>query len=247
MDISLFANTVLSAATQGGAWFAPWPEVFEALLRLLAAMACGGLVGLERQLRGQDAGLRTQILVTVGACLAMLVSLHFAEIFGARTGAIRVDPARVAYGVMTGVGFLGAGAIIREKFGVRGLTTAATLWCIAAVGLACGFGMFLVAATATAVVLFALVALRVLDRLLPARQVRYLHAEASIDVQQFPQRLRAILEGRGASVRDMNFWRDAEKGTQGVAARLSVSYSAGLDLLPLAEREIEGIREISLR
>src|SRR5829696_4289585 len=110
-----------------------WPG--EAFLRLALAIVVGGLVGLERELRGRQAGFRTNLLVCLGSCLTMLVSLHFATHAWSPQHAgvnINVDPARIAYGVMTGVGFLGAGAILRNEGAVRGLTTAAAMWCIAA-------------------------------------------------------------------------------------------------------------------
>lgn len=135
-------------------------------VRLGAAALLGGLIGLERELYGRPAGLRTQLLVALGAALAMVVSLHFAEVFGdAGEQSISVDPARLAYGVMAGVGFLGAGEIIHSRGGVQGLTTAASLWCTAAIGLASGFGMYFAAAVATGMALFALRVLNRLDRL----------------------------------------------------------------------------------
>jgi putative Mg2+ transporter-C (MgtC) family protein len=132
----------------------------------MIAGVAGGLIGLEREVRGRQAGFRTNLLVCVGSCLTMIVSLHFAthswQPQTANQGVnINIDPARIAYGVMTGVGFLGAGTIIHHRGSVRGLTTAAAMWCVAAVGLAAGFGMYVVTAMAVGVVL---VALWLLDR-----------------------------------------------------------------------------------
>ena len=134
----------------------------------------GGIIGAEREYHGREAGLRTQLLVALGACLAMVVSLHSADVYGweSRNTAFSVDPSRVAYGVMTGIGFLGAGSILRYGTGIRGLTTAASLWCTAALGLACGFGMFAVALITTGIVLFSLVVLSRLDHVIPARKFK---------------------------------------------------------------------------
>lgn len=143
---------------------------WQAVLRLLAAAVLGAVVGAEREHRGRNAGLRTQILVALGAALAMIVSVNFSNLYGganART-AVQVDPARVAYGVMAGIGFLGAGAIVRYGASVRGLTTAASLWCTAAVGLACGLGMIAIALVATLLVLFALLVLYKIDQIMPS-------------------------------------------------------------------------------
>jgi putative Mg2+ transporter-C (MgtC) family protein len=147
----------------------------ELFLRLFLAGVAGGLVGLERELRGRQAGFRTNILVCLGSALTMLVSIHFASHpWPPDTGQayqVRVDPARIAYGVMTGVGFLGAGAIVRHGGSVRGLTTAAAMWCVAAVGLAIGFGMYLVSFGAVFFIVAALWFLDYLEDRLP--KVRY--------------------------------------------------------------------------
>ena len=125
----------------------------EALLRIALAGVLGGLIGLERELREREAGLRTHLLVAVGAALFTI-----AGAYGFDSGS--VDPTRVAAQIVTGIGFLGAGAIIRQGFSVRGLTTAATLWVVAAVGLASGAGYYSGAVITTAVVLVALWPLR---------------------------------------------------------------------------------------
>lgn len=121
----------------------------EMILRLLLAVALGAVIGYQRERTGKSAGLRTHILICAGAALFTVVSLYG---FGAAA-----DPTRVAAGVVTGIGFLGAGAIIRREEGVvAGLTTAATIWVVAAIGLAAGTGLYLVSAVTTAVVLIVL-------------------------------------------------------------------------------------------
>jgi putative Mg2+ transporter-C (MgtC) family protein len=127
----------------------------EALLRLALAGVLGGLIGLERELREREAGLRTHLLVSVGAALFTIAGAYGFD-------SVRVDPTRIAAQIVTGIGFLGAGAIIRQGFSVRGLTTAATLWVVAAVGLASGAGYYSGAVITTAVVLVALWPLRIL-------------------------------------------------------------------------------------
>ena len=117
------------------------------ILRLVLTTILSGLIGFERQLHKRMAGLRTHILVALGSCLIMLTSLYVFDIYKDIT---KPDPARIAAGVITGIGFLGAGTIIRERERVRGLTTAASLWVVAGIGLACGCG-FVNAAVYTAV------------------------------------------------------------------------------------------------
>jgi len=125
------------------------PIEVEMVLRLLLATALGAIIGYQRERAGKSAGLRTHILICAGAALFTVASLYG---FGAVA-----DPARVAAGIVAGIGFLGAGAIIRREEGVvAGLTTAATIWAVAAIGLAAGAGLYLVSAVTTAIVLIVL-------------------------------------------------------------------------------------------
>ncbi len=119
----------------------------EMLLRLACALAFGGAIGLEREFGGHHAGLRTHLMVTLGACIYALVSIVGAE------GSPAADPTRIASQVAVGVGFLGGGAILREGRSVKGLTTAAGLWVGSAVGVASGFGMVKLTLVATVLAL----------------------------------------------------------------------------------------------
>lgn len=126
------------------------------LFRLLLAAALSGAVGFERERQEKAAGFRTHILVCVGSCLIMLTSIHMLDAFGKSTA---IDPSRIAAQVVTGVGFLGAGTIIRFRASVRGLTTAASLWAIAGVGLAVGSGFYFAAVVTSAIILLSLFSL----------------------------------------------------------------------------------------
>ena len=136
----------------------------ELLLRLALTTVLCGAIGLERESRDQVAGLRTHILVGLGSALFTLVSAYgFSEFLTARAGPsvrFQFDPTRVAAQVVSGIGFLGAGAIIRQGFNVRGLTTAAALWIVAAIGMAAGAGYYEGALATTAIALPSLVLLR---------------------------------------------------------------------------------------
>jgi putative Mg2+ transporter-C (MgtC) family protein len=130
-------------------------------IRLCLAFAAGGVIGLERSSRRQVAGLRTHILITVGAACLMLLSIWLPqEFFDLKNG----DPGRIAAQVVSGMGFLGAGAIIRLGNDVKGLTTAASLWLVAAIGLTIGAGMYIAALTTEALALVALIALNKAER-----------------------------------------------------------------------------------
>jgi len=126
----------------------------------------GAAIGFERELREHDAGLRTHMLVAVGSALFTIVSAFgFHDVLAESSPSlVRLDPSRIAAQIVTGIGFLGAGAIIRQGISVRGLTTAATLWVVAAIGMAAGAGSYLVAVFGTAAALFALSPLRFLAR-----------------------------------------------------------------------------------
>ena len=135
----------------------------EALLRLALAAALGAAVGLERELREREAGLRTHLLVSLGSALFTIASAYGFRDFLVEGGAlVRTDPTRIAAQIVTGIGFLGAGAIIRQGLSVRGLTTAATLWVVAAIGLTTGAGYYSAAVITTALVLVSLWPLRIL-------------------------------------------------------------------------------------
>jgi putative Mg2+ transporter-C (MgtC) family protein len=137
------------------------------ILRILVAMGLGALIGWERERRGQPAGLRTHIILCIGSALAMILSINLAY--------PNNDPARLAAQVITGIGFLGAGAIFRYGTGVKGLTTATSLWTMGIIGLACGMGMFLVAAGTTILLLFVLYWVEKLE-------IRYIHQAVNFNV-----------------------------------------------------------------
>jgi putative Mg2+ transporter-C (MgtC) family protein len=143
---------------------APQITDLELALRLLLALILCGVIGLERESRGQVAGLRTHVLVGVGAALFTLISAYgfsgFVETNPAGGYVVTVDPTRIAAQVVAGIGFLGAGAIITQGMTVRGLTTAAALWIAAAVGMAAGAGYYFGAVAATICVLVALIGFR---------------------------------------------------------------------------------------
>ena len=130
------------------------------VLRLIVAMVLGGLVGLERQTRGRSAGLRTNILVCLGSAGTVVAFQKLSSDLGLdATSVVRLDPARAAAGVITGIGFLGAGTIVKSKDFVRGLTTAASIWVVSAVGVTVGLGEYAIAVTLTILVLVTLFAL----------------------------------------------------------------------------------------
>lgn len=186
-----------------------WPT--ESLCRLVLAALLGGLIGLEREVRGHEAGLRTHLLVCLGCAVAMIVSLSFARVDWATwptgTAYLRIDPARVAYGVMGGVGFLGAGTIMHTRGLIRGLTSAAGIWCTAALGLAVGMGLYTTAVITTVLVFFTLVLLRKIEPMFPNRQ----GATLVIAVREPDPNVLAVrdyLEKLGFAIKQIDLERD---------------------------------------
>ena len=144
-----------------------WPlgNLVLVLVAIVLSVLLCGLIGIEREWRGRSAGLRTHLLVGVGSCVIMILSIYgFPAVFGDHR-----DIARLAAGVITGVGFLGAGAIIHRSNGIKGLTTAGTIWVVMAIGLACGSFNFLVAIIATAVIFFVLTAFKKMENRISER------------------------------------------------------------------------------
>lgn len=130
--------------------------MLSAIFKLCFSLLLGSIVGLERKRKGQSAGIRTFALISMGATLAMLISIYVPQVYlGLKNG----DPGRIAAQVVSGIGFLGAGAIIQMKGSVKGLTTAAGIWMVAAIGLAVGVGLYTLSIVATALILFILVPL----------------------------------------------------------------------------------------
>ncbi|MCX7990505.1 MAG: MgtC/SapB family protein [Proteobacteria bacterium] len=133
------------------------------LFKLILSATLGGLIGLERQIQGQKAGFRTQLILCLGSALYTITSIKFYEYYGKVT-----DPSRISAQIVVGIGFLGAGAIIKYRNYVRGLTTAATIWVVSAIGVAVGLGEYFIATITTFIALFNLMLLKKIESLLPS-------------------------------------------------------------------------------
>lgn len=214
-----------------------WLQIGE----LILAFALSALIGLERQLRGRSAGLRTQAIVGTSAALFMIVSKYgFSDVLGDH---VTLDPSRVAAQVVTGIGFLGAGLILTRRGAVLGLTTAASVWETAAIGMAAGAGLWLLALTVTALHFVITYGLRAVARLLPGGR----DAEFQIEVAYLDGRgllrdiLEAITEGDWA-VRRAEPQSVRNDGTTSIILR--VTGPAELDPLLNALTQIDGVRSV---
>ena len=179
------------------------------LVKLLLAAVAGGLVGLEREKHGRPAGLRTNLLVSVGACTMMIVSeAFFLKYEGLDVQSVlRLDPSRTAAQIVTGIGFLGAGVILKEGASVRGLTTAATLWVVAGLGMAFGMGHFSLGILSTALALVSLTLLKRLDPVMKKDRFLTLMVTAE-NRDSLNDELLAILEKRELVLADLSSYVD---------------------------------------
>ena len=220
----------------------------ELVLRLGLTLALCGLIGLERESRDQVAGLRTHILVGLGAALFTLVSAYGFEEFlrGGDSAFPRYDPTRIAAQVVSGIGFLGAGAIIRQGFNVRGLTTAAALWIVAAIGMAAGAGYYVAAAATTVLVLASLIGFR-LARPVLMRQMRTDYFLVEIDLEPHADigRVVTLMAERGLELQGLR--SDLEEDEH--SFELDVRAPPGATLEPVLEQvtEMDGVIRVGSR
>lgn len=225
-----------------------WLQGLEALRldllgRLVLAAVLGGAIGWDREANGKPAGLRTNILICVGAALLTEVSITMAQFGIGRNAGMIGDPARIAAQIVSGIGFLGAGTIIQARGNVTGLTTAATLWVVAAIGIAVGAHAYVEAVGTTALVLLTLVPLQWLeDRIETFRHSRTIHFVLEPDTD-LVGRIEKILKSFGLQLHCESLTRDPRRGT------ISVVYEARGDESDFGEARSElvkqeGIREI---
>lgn len=135
----------------------------EIIFQLILALALGGLIGLEREIKRREAGLQTYSLVALGSCVFTLVAFKLIELFAKQEGVV-FDPSRIIQAIAIGIGFIGAGVIFRHRSGIRGLTTAAGLWVTAGIGVVVGTGLYLLAIIVTILALFILIVLGFLEK-----------------------------------------------------------------------------------
>jgi len=173
-----------------------WGNLILCSIAILFCVVLCGLVGLEREKRGRSAGLRTHLLVGVGSCIIMIISIYgFPHANGTR------DVARLAAQVVAGVGFLGAGAIIHNNGSIKGLTTASTIWLVMAIGLACGSMNFILAIIGTVVVMIVLVTFRRIERMV-TRSNPYLVMLAPSDIPVMTD-LLGVVKDFGYTITDL--------------------------------------------
>ena len=175
------------------------------MVRIVGALLIGAVIGLERTFHGRPAGFRTHALVCVASALLMLVTVYQNEWMTQITiEAIRTDPTRMAQGIMTGIGFLGAGVIFKEGLTVRGLTTAASIWTTAAIGILVGIGFWVPALIGTLATLIVLSLFRLVENKLPSEFYAHHHLRFRRDAVMDEQELRKLVGVHGFSVANLS-------------------------------------------
>lgn len=214
------------------------------ILRLIVGAILGGLVGYERERNNQPAGLRTHIILVIGATLAMILSVNIAMEF--RPLVPNGDPGRLAAQVLSGIGFLGVGAIIRYGPNVKGLTTATSLWSMAVVGLAVGLGHLLAAVYATVLILVTLVLINFFEkRFIKPRVVTEITITTE-DKREMLNKIRVVIEKYAHLNPAMSIQKDLHRKRAKFVMTFKLNEGAVLDHLLADLTDIDGIRAIKL-
>lgn len=179
-------------------------DYLEMLLRLLAAVGAGACIGYERSFHGRPAGLRTHVLVCLASAVLMLVTVYEAH-WVRESGEERLDPTRMAQGIMTGIGFLGAGVIVKEGLNVRGLTTAASIWITAAIGVLAGVGLYVPMGFAVILSLMVLSVFRWIENRVPTQAYYFFDVKYAREGNLSEEAMRELLGKLGFSMANFSY------------------------------------------
>lgn len=183
----------------------------EIVLRLLLGAVIGSIIGYEREIHGRAAGFRTQLIVCVAAVLIMIISENYYHHISSMDPSLRIDPARIAAGALMGIGFLGAGVIIKSGYAVRGLTTAASIWMVSAIGLAIGGGLYFEGLITAFITIIALIILRTMENKI--KPLRYKNITISTPASENAEEtITPLLEGIGLHIHSIDYERNRSTG-----------------------------------
>ena len=209
------------------------------IIRIIIAALFGGLIGLEREYHGQPAGLRTHIILSLGACIAMCISIN-SSYYGTQG-----DVERIAAQVVSGVGFLGAGAIFKYGGGVRGLTTAASIWTTAMIGMTAGSGLILMAAVCTGLVLFTLIIMNSFEKSFIHEKITRTIVIKGNDHPRFLEEIENHMKKFKISVKSTSFSKDVIKNHIEVKLVIKLQNDTDMDLIIADIQKIEGVESLS--
>ncbi len=216
----------------------------EIAIRLILSTMLGGIIGLERERRSQPAGLRTHIILCVGSALMMLVSIYVAHNIGNPQTS---DPARIAAQVVSGIGFLGAGAILRLGVSIKGLTTAASLWTTAGIGLAAGSGFYMGSFFATAILIITLSLLNKWEKVfLSSKTTRSVNMVAR-DVPDIIGRVEKILNKHSITITTIQIYRSVVKDSLDINAIINTQAGFNVSALSNDIASCEDISEVEIQ
>jgi putative Mg2+ transporter-C (MgtC) family protein len=212
---------------------------------MLAALAAGGIIGMERSFHGRAAGFRTHALVAMSSSMLMLVTLFQGHWFAVNE-TVRIDPTRMAQGIMTGIGFLGAGVIFKEGLTVRGLTTAASIWTTAAIGILMGVGMYAAGALATALTLGVLSVFRQIENHFPAQVYAQCSLRVARDGAISEEDVRKLLAGHKFTIIDLAYGLDDHDKTFEYRMSVRTLDEGNMTSLSAAVRGLPEVRAFTL-
>jgi len=212
--------------------------------RMLLSLLVSAIVGIEREYHKQPAGLRTHILISMGATLIMLLSIYIPQTFSQYQPA---DPGRLAAQVVSGIGFLGAGAIMKFGFNVKGLTTAASIWVIAAIGLAIGAGMYWATVIGTSILLFSLFFLDIFEKwIFPAKFIKHLRVYSAAGFELKTDPILALLKKNKVSVRTIDIEQSFDEKRTSLYFVIQIKEKVKINTLSEEIGEIEGVQKVKL-
>lgn len=218
---------------------------YEIIARLLLGTLLGGIIGFERQSHGRPAGFRTQLLVCVACVLLMLISEGYSAQNIQDAGYLRLDPTRIAAGAMTGVGFLGAGVILKTGFAIQGLTTAACIWIVAAIGLAIGAGQYIAGITGFIITFFSLWFLRIVEVRIP--QLAYKYVRLVTDGTGDEKKITALFEKSGFKISKIDY--EIELPKQETTYLFTLTTKRGIAMHALVESisSLESVKRLEIK
>lgn len=179
--------------------------VHEIVIRLLLGALIGGVIGFERELHGRAAGFRTQLIVCLAAVLIMVISENYYFHIHKLDSTLRIDPARISAGALMGIGFLGAGVIIKSGSRIRGLTTAASIWIVSAIGLAIGGGLYLEGILTFTITIIVLVVLRIVERKIEFVRYKAITVSTPLNAEDAEETIRSALSSCGFTIHSVDF------------------------------------------
>ncbi|TMG74718.1 MAG: MgtC/SapB family protein [Betaproteobacteria bacterium] len=221
-------------------------EDYEILARLMAALVAGAFIGYERSYHGRPAGFRTHALACTASSLLMLVTVYESHWMSAVAGRVQIDPTRMAQGIMTGIGFLGAGVIIKEGFSVRGLTTAASIWITAAIGILAGIGFYFPLVVSVVMTLGVLSLFRWIEARMPSQAYYHFDVRFARSVPMTERQVRELVESHGFSIANFTYRIEGEGRIRRHSMVIRSADRSGAGRLSVALEGMEAVLEFRI-